>query len=176
MVATDDALTLGAGRILDRPEFVISSSQSAWKPFFLPLDRPIRIRASGLMRPSVSAKATGPEGIVVSDGTRWVYPGSALVVDREHPLFAPALPYQALIGRVCGASGCGLPFLVGTERTICAPALYQDRIDLSTNHVIEPPTLLARTMPLSMEIFGLQARDGEYRFTVSAGAPGACTP
>jgi hypothetical protein len=38
-----EVATLAAGQVLKRPEFLISSSQITWKPFFLPLTMPLRL-------------------------------------------------------------------------------------------------------------------------------------
>jgi hypothetical protein len=170
----EDAAELAAGRTLDRPEFVISSSQSAWKPFFLPLDRPLRLRATGEVRPGRTAEATSPDGIQVPDVPRWTYPGTQVVVDADHPLFDGLMPYQALIGRVCGASGCGPTFFVGRDRIVCAGPAYRDRLELWINHIIPPRSLLAQTTPLTLEAFDLQARTGAYRFTVAPAPAGSC--
>ena len=168
-------MILAAGQTLDRPEFVISSSQNGWKPFFLPLDRPLRIVAFGEMRPQGGAGSTDPGGMVVPTPAGWTYPGTRDVsVDRNHRLFEPSLPYQALIGRVCGSAGCAPPFLVGRERTICAEPDYRDRLELWVNYIVSPPGMLERGTPLAMSAFSLQARSGGYRFVVTAQPESAC--
>lgn len=170
-----DAQALAAGQTLKNPEFVISSSQSSWKPFFLPLSVPIVVRASGSMQPRGGADPTGPRGIVVPDVPVWSYPGARdIVVDAQHRLFDGAIPYQALIGRLCGASGCSPLFLVGNERVICPLPPYDDRLELWVNHIIPPAGLLGSQTPLSLDAFDLQTRRGSYRFEVSRAPAAAC--
>jgi hypothetical protein len=172
--ALTDAAALAAGRVLRHPEFRISSSQSSWKPFYVPLSEPLTIRASGEMRPRGGADPTGPNGIAVSSPV-WAYPTAReVVVDAQHPLFHPSLPYQALIGRLCGTDGCGRPFLVGTERTLCPAASRTDRLELWINHIIAPRGLLGSQTPLTLDAFTLQTRRGEYRFEVARAPVGAC--
>ena len=165
------AETLESGEVLERASFSVSSRQNAWKPFFLPLDRPLRIRATGEMQPYERTKPTGPNGIVVPDVPRWTYPGTkTVVVDSEHSLIVPGLPYQSLIGRLCGATGCGEPFLVGAERTICPDPRYAERLELWINHI------MARGGELQVPFADLtfQGRRGEYRFDVALAPAGSC--
>jgi hypothetical protein len=170
---SQDAAVLSSGQILRKPEFVISSSQTSWKPYFLPLNKPLVIRASGEMQPVGGTTATGPGGIAVPKVAQWVYPGtSTIIVNSEHPLYVPSMPYQALIGRLCGAKECGQPFMVGAQRTIC-PQPQNDRLELWINHIVEPPGLLGSRTPLRMETFDLQSRRGEYRFELTL-ASGGC--
>jgi hypothetical protein len=171
-VTGPDARALAAGQTLARSEFRINSSQNAWKPFFLPLDRPVRIRATGTMRPRGNLDATGPEGIPVPKVPSWNYPGSAqVIVDASHPLIAPSFPYQALIGRVCGVDTCGAPFLVGREHDVCAGPAYRNRLELWINVIVAPT---AESGEATLEGLAQQARVGEYQFTVSAAPAGAC--
>jgi hypothetical protein len=136
---------------------------------------PLRVRASGEMHPRGGARATGPTGIVVPDQARWVYPGTSdLVVDEENRLFDARFPYQALIGRVCGDSGCGQPFLVGNERVVCAGDGYSDRLELWINHIMKREGLLSTQLAVSMETLELQGRHGDYIFEVVRAEPGAC--
>lgn len=170
-----DAQALEAGRTLRNPEFVISSSQSSWKPFFVPLTSPLLLRASGSMQPRGGAESTDPRGIVVPDVPQWSYPGERdLVVDAEHRLYDPSMPYQALIGRLCGPGGCGSPFFVGTERVICPTPPLSDRLELWINHIIRPTGLLGRLTPVTFDAFDLQKRSGSYRFEISRAPAGAC--
>jgi hypothetical protein len=170
-----DTTVIMAGHVLRKPEFVISSSQTSWKPFFLPLHVPLRVTASGSMQPRGRARATGPEGISVTSQTQWTYPGTSdLVVDGENRLYDARFPYQALIGRVCGASGCGQAFLVGTDHVVCSGDGYTDRLELWINHIMRPEGLLGSQLSVSMEAFELQGRRGEYRFEVSRAPAGAC--
>ena len=170
-----DTTALAAGQVLRNPEFRISSSQSSWKPFFLPLAEPLLVRANGSMRPRGDAEATDPNGIVVPPGASWSYPGARdLVIDATHRLFDSRLPYQALIGRLCSQSACGDPFLVGAERVVCPSSTYNDRLELWVNHIISPKGLLGTQTPLTLNAFDLQTRQGEYRFEVSRAPLGAC--
>ena len=171
-----DARALEAGQTLRNPEFVISSSQSSWKPFFVPLSSPLLLRASGSMRPRGSVEATGPRGILVpSNAASWSYPGTRdLVVDATHRLYDPSLPYQGLIGRLCGTDACDSPFLVGTEHVICPTPPFTDRIELWTNHIIGPAGLLGTQTPLTLDALELQQRSGSYRFEISRSPAGAC--
>jgi hypothetical protein len=170
-----DAAALAAGEVLRNPEFRISSSQSSWKPFFLPLSEPLLLRANGAVRPRGGAEATDPDGLVVPPGEAWSYPSARdLVIDDAHRLFDARLPYQALIGRLCGQNSCGQTFLVGTERVVCPSATYNDRIELWMNHIISPAGLLGTQTPLTLDAFDLQTRQGEYRFEVSRAPRGAC--
>lgn len=168
------AETLNAGMVLRKPEFVVSSGQITWKPFFLPLSLGLRVTAHGEMRPRGSARSTGPDGIRVPDQPRWVYPGTSdLLVDADNRLYDSRFPYQALIGRVCGSAGCGPAFLVGKEHTICAPPGYTDRLELWINHIIRPESMLGRELSVSMEAFEMQGRRGQYAFEVTR-APEGC--
>jgi hypothetical protein len=170
-----DAKELEAGRTLRNPEFTISSSQSSWKPFFVPLSVPLLIRASGSMQPRGGADPTGPTGIVVPKVPQWSYPGARdVTVDAEHRLYDPSFPYQALIGRLCSSSSCGNPFLVGTERVICPVPPNTDRLELWINHIISPAGLLGSQTPLTLDAFDLQTRRGSYRFEIARAPAGAC--
>jgi hypothetical protein len=105
----------------------------------------------------------------------WSYPGARdVVVDADHRLFDGSMPYQALIGRLCGASGCSPTFLVGSERVICPLAPFDDRLELWINHIIQPAGLLGSQTPLSLDAFQLQTRRGAYRFEISRGPATAC--
>lgn len=175
MSLSEIASSIPEGRTLDRPEFVISSRQGAWKPFFVPLGQPLRIRAVGEVRPGENVAGTDPDGIVVPNVASWSYPGtSQVVVDREHPLFDPRFPYQALIGRVCGPSECGPTVFVGRERTICAPPALRDHLELWINNIPTPRGLIGQTMPLTLHTLGVQTRSGEYRFNLTAMPAAAC--
>jgi hypothetical protein len=171
-----DVATLAAGHVLKKPEFVVSSSQTTWKPFFLPLTMPLRVTSQGLMQPRGGTRGTGPDGIRVPDQPRWVYPGTSdLVIDGQNRLYDSRFPYQALLGRVCGSSGCGQAFLVGREHTVCAAAGYTDRLELWINHIMRPESMLGTQLSVSMEALEMQGRRGEYRFEVSRAAAGACS-
>jgi hypothetical protein len=160
--------------ILRKPEFSVSSSQTSWKPFFLPMGEPLLIRASGEMQPTGSASTTGPDGMVVPDVPVWVYPGTTdVIVDSARKLFSGGLPYQALIGRVCGVKDCGPTFLVGREHLICPQPEYDDHLELWINHIIGPSGLLGSGTPLTLDTLGSEARRGVYRFEV-ASAPAGC--
>jgi hypothetical protein len=153
---------------LKDPGFSISSRQNSWKPFFLPMDRAFVIRATGQMQPIERVRATGPGGIDVPRGTRWTYPGTrTVVVDTEHVLLDASLPYQALIGRLCGPKDCGDPFLVGAERTICPSPKYSERIELWINHIVPRSDRLH--LPFASLTF--QSRRGEYRFEITSAPP-----
>lgn len=172
---SSDARTLASGRTLESQQYVVPSSQSSWKPFFLPLNLPIVIRASGTMRPRNGATPTGPEGIAVPNVAQWSYPGARdLVVDQEHRLYDPAMPYQALIGRVCEDSGCAPAFVVGRERLLCPSGPGNGWLELWINHIISPAGLLGSRTTLSLDAFDLQTRVGEYRFSASPAPGGAC--
>jgi hypothetical protein len=153
---------------LKDPGFTISSRQNSWKPFFVPMDRAFVIRASGQMQPLERVRATGPNGIV-PDGERWTYPGAkTVVIDNDHVLLEKSLPYQALIGRLCGPKECGPAFLVGTERTICPSARYNERLELWINHIV--PRMSDR-MHLPFANLTFQSRRGEYRFEIASAPP-----
>lgn len=169
------AAALAAGQVLERTDFRVSSSQTQWKPIFMPLDRPLVIRAGGQMRPAAGATPTGPDGLRIAAGDRWSYPGAhELVIDKDNQLYDPALPYQALIGRLCSATDCGAPFLIGHERTICPVAPADDRLEVWLNHIIGPIGLLGSRTPLAFDTLKLQSRSGEYTFVVQAAPAGAC--
>jgi hypothetical protein len=175
MASSIDTEALDAGQTLRNPEFVISSSQSSWKPFFLPLTSPLRLRASGSMQPRGGVEATDPRGIVVPNAATWSYPGTRdVVVDGEHRLYDPSLPYQGLIGRLCGSAGCSVPFLVGSEYVICPTPPFSDRLELWINHIIGPAGLLGRQTPLTLDALELQQRRGSYRFEISRAPATAC--
>ena len=168
-VARDPGTPLPDEQPLKDPAFSVSSRQNSWKPFFLPMDRAFVIRASGQMQPLERVRATGPNGIEVPPNVpRWTYPGAKnVVVDADHVLLEKGLPYQALIGRLCGPKECGDPFLVGAERTICPSARYNERIELWINHIV--PQTSERHLPFASLTF--QSRRGEYRFEIASAPP-----
>ena len=170
-----DLAALSAGQVLKKPEFIVSSSQTTWKPFFLPLTMPLRVAATGLMQPRGGARSTGPEGIRVPEQARWVYPGTSdLVVDGQNRLYDSRFPYQALIGRTCGSQGCSQAFLLGRDSTVCPSAGYADRLELWINHIMRPESMLGTQLSVSMEALEMQGRRGEYRFEVSRAPASAC--
>jgi hypothetical protein len=174
-VPAPDIAVLTAGQTLRKPEFLVSSSQTTWKPFFVPLTMPLRLSSSGQMQPRGGARSTGPEGLRVPEQSRWVYPGTSdLVVDGQNRLYDSRFPYQALIGRLCGSQGCGQAFLVGREHTICATSGYSDRLELWINHIMRPESMLGTQLSVSMEALEMQGRRGEYRFEVSRAPASAC--
>jgi hypothetical protein len=127
------------------------------------------------MQPQTGATPTGPDGVVVPPGKPWSYPGARdVVVDDTHPLFRSQFPYQALIGRLCGGGDCTAPFLVGSNRVICPVAPRNERLELWINHIIPPAGLLSSTMPVSLDAFVLQARQGRYQFEFTSAPPEAC--
>jgi hypothetical protein len=175
VTAAMDAKALASGRTLESTQFVVPSSQSSWKPFFLPLNVPLVVRASGTMRPRNGADPTGPEGIAVPRTASWSYPGASdLVVDEAHRLFDPSMPYQALIGRLCRQGSCGPAFVVGRERLLCPDGSRDAWLELWINHIIPPTGLLGSRMTLTLDAFELQTRIGEYRFTVSEAESARC--
>ncbi len=178
LATSNDARVLAAGGVLSHPEFEISSSQTAWKPFFVPLETPIRITASGSMRPAAGALSTGPAGMDVPPGvSSWHYPGEPTVsIGEARRLFDRSLPYQALIGRLCGVEGCGAPFLVGSETVVCPTPAQNVRIELWINHIVAGGGLLARQTSLTFDTFDMQRRQGSYRFEVSAASSAECRP
>lgn len=157
-------IELADGDVLKDPSFFVSSRQNAWKPFFLPLDRPLLIRASGEMQPTGRLRATGPNGFAGGAGA------PPIVVDSQHELFDQSLPYQALIGRLCSSKVCGEPFLVGTERTVCPHLQLNERLELWINHIV--PRTGELYLPFADLTF--QSRRGEYRFDVIGAPAGAC--
>jgi hypothetical protein len=165
-----DVAALDAGQVLKDSAFIVSSRQTSWKPFFLPLDRALVIRASGYMQPREAVLGTDPNGIAVPNGKPWSYPGaSAVSVDAAHTLFDPRLPYQALIGRLCSTTTCSDAFLVGSERTIC-PTSLDERLELWVNHIVQP----SGTRQFNIDVLAFQSRRGEYRFEVAKAAAGSC--
>jgi hypothetical protein len=163
-----DVTPMASGEVLRGPELRVSSNQIWWKPFFVPLTQPLLIRASGQVQPRRGATATGPNGIAVPDVPQWFYPGTpAVVVNQTHTLYERALPYQALIGRLCGVTECGPAFLVGDEQIVCAKSPHDDHLELWINHIVGPP---ADAFEL------LQRHGGEYRFELSGAPAGACAP
>jgi hypothetical protein len=167
--ARDPGTPLPDEQPLKDPGFSVSSRQNSWKPFFLPMDRAFVIRASGQMQPLERVRATGPNGIEVpANASRWTYPGAKnVVIDADHVLLEKGLPYQALIGRLCGPKECGDPFLIGAERTICPSTRYNERIELWINHIV--PRTSERHLPFASLTF--QSRRGEYRFEIATAPP-----
>jgi hypothetical protein len=167
--ARDPGTPLPDEQPLKDPGFSVSSRQNSWKPFFLPMDRAFVIRASGQMQPLERVRATGPNGIEVpANVPRWTYPGAKnVIVDADHVLLETGLPYQALIGRLCGPKECGDPFLIGAERTICPSTRYNERIELWINHIV--PRTSERQLPFASLTF--QSRRGEYRFEIASAPP-----
>jgi len=174
--AVTSNLTVAPNTVLRDPGFVISSSQTAWRPFFLPLDQPLVMRASGQMRPRVGATPTGPEGIVVPAGVEeWSYPGARQVrVDRTSILTAPGLPFQALIGRLCGSSGCGAVFAVGASRTLCPTSGYDGHLELWVNYTERPSGLASGSQNQIFDALSRQLRQGQYEFEIAPAPAGAC--
>ena len=88
-----DLAVLAEGGVLDRPEFTVSSSQSSWKPFFIPLGAPLRVRATGEMRPHSAVDRPGRPAF------RWPTPSTgsirvnttscSMVKTRSSPLDCP---------------------------------------------------------------------------------------
>ena len=88
-----DVAALDAGQVLKESGFIVSSRQTSWKPFFLPLDRALVIRASGYMQPreavseptrtasSCRTDASGVSGRELGRGGR-----RARAVDRGCPI------------------------------------------------------------------------------------------
>ncbi len=162
-----DVTPMASGEVLRGPELRVSTNQIWWKPFIVPLRQPLLIRASGQVEPRRGATATGPNGIAVPDAPQWFYPGiPGVVVDNTHKLYQRALPYQALIGRLCGMTECGPAFLVGDERLVCAKSPHDDHLELWINHIVGP----------SEDTFELLQGRGEYRFELSGAPSGACAP
>jgi hypothetical protein len=162
-----DVTPMASGEVLRGPDLRVPGNQIWWKPFFIPLSQPLLIRASGKVQPRGGATATGPNGIAVSD-TPWFYPGAPdVVVDTTKKLYQRALPYQALIGRLCGVTECGPAFLVGDERIVCAKSPHDHHLELWINQIVGPP---ADTFEV------LQRHGGEYRFELSGAPAGACAP
>ena len=174
--ATHELTPMAAEEVLRGPALRVSSNQTWWKPFFVPLRQPLLIRASGKVHPRASAAATGPEGISVPDVPRWLYPGTSdVVVDNGRKLYDRAFPYQSLIGRLCGTDECGPPFLVGAERAVCARAPYDDHLELWINHIVAADGRPKAAKPLTTDTFELlEGRRGEYRLELSRAPAGAC--
>jgi len=170
-----DAATLAAGEVVRRPEFSLSSGLTFWKPFFLPLGAPLVIRASGRIDATSGRPATGPEGLEIPEAQRW-WTGASnpTIASRRGRLYLEAMPYHALIGRLCGANGCGTPFLVGRERLVCPTPPHTDRLELWINRVILAPGMLDNQTPLTFEMFDVQTQRGEYVFEVASAPAGAC--
>lgn len=168
--------TVAPNTVLRDPGFVISSSQTAWRPFFIPLDQPVVIRASGQMRPRIGATPTGPEGIVVPAGVEeWSYPGARQVrVDRTSILTAPGLPFQALIGRLCGSAGCAPVFAVGTARTLCPVDGFDERLELWVNYTERPSGLASGSQNQIFDALSRQLRQGQYEFEIARAPAGSC--
>jgi hypothetical protein len=167
--ARDSGTPMPDQQPLKDPGFTVSSRQNSWKPFFLPMDRAFVIRATGQMQPLERVRATGPNGIEVPSNTpRWTYPGTkTVVIDADHVLLDKSLPYQALIGRLCGPKECGEPFLIGAEKTICPSTRFNERIELWINHIV--PRTSDRHLPFANLTF--QSRRGEYRFEIASAPP-----
>ena len=174
--ATHELTPMVAEEVLRGPGLRVSSNQTWWKPFFVPLGQPLLIRASGKVHPRASAAATGPEGIGVPDVPRWLYPGTSdVVVDSGRKLYDRAFPYQALIGRLCGTDECGPAFLVGGERAVCARAPYDDHLELWINHIVGADGRPKGATALATDTFELlEGRRGEYRLEFSRAPAGAC--
>jgi hypothetical protein len=170
-----DTAALAAGEVLSKPEFTLSSGLTFWKPFFLPMGGPFVIRASGRIESTSGRPATTPDGVTIPDDRRWWTTDEETgTTGREARLYLESVPYQALIGRVCGAGGCGEPFVVGRERVICPAAPYNDRVELWINRVIAAPGMLDNQTPLTFEMFDLQTQRGGYRFDVAPAPAGVC--
>ncbi|HET9269387.1 MAG TPA: hypothetical protein VFO31_14535 [Vicinamibacterales bacterium] len=174
--AAHELTPMVAEEVLRGPALRVSSNQTWWKPFFVPLGQPLLIRASGKVHPRASAAATGPEGIGVPDVPQWLYPGTSdVVVDSGRKLYDRAFPYQALIGRLCGTDECGPAFLVGAERAVCARAPYDEHLELWINHIVGADGRPKGATPLTTDTFELlQGRRGEYRLEFSRAPAGAC--
>ncbi len=162
--SVDDVKVLSSSQPLRKAEFSISAAQSYWKPFFLPLDQPLTLHASGQFLPGGAARATGPEGLAVPNAAFWSYPGvPGLVIDADHQLIFKDFPFQALIGRLCSAATCDQPFLVGREHTICPNPQFNDHLELWVNRIVGPPGMLGDLMPIVFETLDAQARRGAFK-------------
>jgi hypothetical protein len=174
--ARTSTATLAGGGMLRDPAFVVSSGQTAWRPFFLPLDEPLVIHASGQVRPRAGAPPTGPEGIPVPDDVEeWTYPGARQVrVDETSVLVAPGLPFQALIARRCGGTRCGEVFVVGRERTLCPTPGLNERLELWINYTERVTGLASGSQNQIFDALSRQLRQGDYRFEIAPAPAGAC--
>lgn len=170
--AQDDAARLAAGEPLRRADFVLSSGQAFWKPFFLPLSSPLRITATGNIRGETPRPTTGPDGVVLEGTARfWT---RVRQDGTTYRLYYDGLPFQALVGRLCGGGSCGEAFVVGSSHVLCGQPPGIDRVELWINHVVRAPRLLDTQTPVTWEMFDVQARSGEYRFEVQRAPTGAC--
>ena len=149
-----NAPALAPGTVMRKPEFRIASSQTFWKPFFLPLDQPLQIRASGTINVRGVRAGITPAGIAKPP----------VVDDPGSHLFAPELPYGALIGRLCRVDACDAPFVIGRERTICPREAGGRHLELWINHLISLPKPEDPNRPPTFHIFEWQGRSGEFTF------------
>jgi hypothetical protein len=156
------ATTLTPGTVLRKPEFRIASSQAFWKPFFLPLDQPLLVRASGAMEVRGIRAPIGPAGI----------PEPPAIADALTQLYAPELPYGALIGRLCRDDACDPPFVIARERAICPQQSSGRHLELWINHLITVPRPEDPRRPPTFHIFEWTGRSGEFSFEIEAMAAG----
>jgi hypothetical protein len=149
--------SLPPGQVLRGSGWSVSSSQVWWKPFFVSLGLPLRIRASGAIHDG--QRQANPDGLQPANGTN---------------LVESNLPSEALIGRLCGSEQCGPAFLVGRERTLCPQPPYDDHLELWINRAADSRGRLGGSLPVTSDMFDLQTRRGEYRIEVSRAADDAC--
>jgi hypothetical protein len=163
--ARHNAPALAPGSVLRKPEFRIAASQTFWKPFFLPLDQPLAIRASGNIEVRGVRAPIAPVGIATApSGT-----------DPRSQLYAPDLPYGALLGRLCRVDVCDPPFVIGRERTICPREAGGRHLELWINHLISLPKPDDPNRPPTFHIFEWQGRSGEFTFEVEGVRTGCGT-
>jgi hypothetical protein len=159
-----NAPALTPGSVMRKPEFRIANSQTFWKPFFLPLDQPLVIRAAGTIQARGVRTPLTPDGMST--------PPSMADVRTETELYAPSLPYGALIGRLCRVESCSEPFVIGKERTICPREAGGRHLELWINHVITLPRPTDPNRPPSFHIFEWQNRSGEFTFEIESARAG----
>jgi hypothetical protein len=162
--AGHNAPALAPGTVMRKPEFRIAASQTFWKPFFLPLDQPLVVRASGSIEVRNIRAPIGPVGIATPPGSD----------DPRSQLYAPTLPYGALLGRLCRVDVCDPPFVIGRERTICPKEAGGRHLELWINHWILLPKPDDHNRPPTFHIFEWQGRSGEFTFEIE-GARSGCS-
>ena len=156
--AGHNAPALAPGSVMRKPEFRIAASQTFWKPFFLPLDQPLAIRASGAIEVRGVRAPIQPVGIATTPAGN----------DPRSQLYAPNLPYGALLGRLCRVDVCEPPFVIGRERTICPREAGGRHLELWINHLISLPKPDDPNRPPTFHIFEWQGRSGEFTFEVES--------
>lgn len=165
----EEAEAWANNQVQRKPEFRLLGPQLDWKPFSIPPNRQLTIKAEGQIQPHAeSAYISGPTGL---------NPEAQL---KGYKLVDSRFKDNALLGRFCREDDCGPVFLVGDGTTVCARG---NILELRINHIVGTYQTLTYNdgKPVfDPRHFNLSKREdlqedlahfrGAYRFELTAGA------